>query len=163
LLHLTYLTVQRFQLPVYIYCHFHAFLSHKARPLFRVRQFWQWTAQLNMSHRNRECYEQFVPFFLHTCLPQINLYMLMNYYTTTTHDTLNGLFYRTTCASRYQKSKTSLILNEARDDGVLGCSGISWTICTSLQTDNHINTPSLNFYRPDALPDAQSTVSKHCR
>jgi len=25
----------------------------------------------------------------------------------------------------------------------------------SLQTDNHSNTSSLNFYRPDALPDAQ--------
>jgi len=33
------------------------------------------------------------------------------------------------------------------------------TICTSLQTDNHTNTSSLNFYRPDALPDAQPTVS----
>jgi len=31
-------------------------------------------------------------------------------------------------------------------------------ICTSLQSDNHANTSSLNFYRPDALPDAQSTV-----
>jgi len=29
--------------------------------------------------------------------------------------------------SHYQKGKTSLELNEARDDGVLGC---SWTICT---------------------------------
>ena len=28
-------------------------------------------------------------------------------------------------------------------------------ICTSLQTDKHINTSSLNSYRPDALPDAQ--------
>jgi len=39
------------------------------------------------------------------------------------------------------------------------------TICTSLQTDNHTNTPSLNFifYRPDALPDAQPTVSKQWR
>ena len=36
-------------------------------------------------------------------------------------------------------------------------------VCTSLQTDNHINTSSLNVYRPDALPDAQPTVSKHCR
>jgi len=36
------------------------------------------------------------------------------------------------------------------------------TICTSLQTDNHINTSSLNFYRLDALPDAEPTVSKHC-
>jgi len=37
------------------------------------------------------------------------------------------------------------------------------TICTSLQTDNHTNTSSLTFYRPDALPDAQPTVSKHWR
>jgi len=35
------------------------------------------------------------------------------------------------------------------------------TICTSLQTDNQTNTSSLNFYRPDALPAAQPTVSKH--
>jgi len=28
------------------------------------------------------------------------------------------------------------------------------TICTLLQTDNHTNTSSLNFYRPVALPDA---------
>ena len=33
----------------------------------------------------------------------------------------NGLFSRTTCVSRCQKGKTSLDLNEARDDGVLGC------------------------------------------
>jgi len=31
------------------------------------------------------------------------------------------------------------------------------TICTSLQTDNHTNTLSLDFYRPDALPDAKPT------
>ena len=37
------------------------------------------------------------------------------------------------------------------------------TMCTSLQTDNHTNTTSLNFYRPDALPDVQPTVSKHWR
>jgi len=37
------------------------------------------------------------------------------------------------------------------------------TICTSLQTDNHIKASSANFYRPDALPDAQPTVSKHWR
>ena len=35
------------------------------------------------------------------------------------------------------------------------------TICTSHQTDNHTNTSSLNFYWPDALSDAQPTVSKH--
>ena len=37
------------------------------------------------------------------------------------------------------------------------------TLCTSLQTDNHANTSSLNFYRPDALADTQPTVSKHWR
>ena len=31
-------------------------------------------------------------------------------------------------------------------------------ICTSLQTDNHASISSLNFYRPDALPDAQPRV-----
>jgi len=34
------------------------------------------------------------------------------------------------------------------------------TICTSFQTDNHTNTPSLNIYRPKALPDAQPTVTR---
>jgi len=75
----------------------------------------------------------------------------------------NGLFSRTTWVSWHQKDKTSLNLNEARDDGVLGW---QWhqldhmqTICTLLQTDNHTNTSSLNFYRLDAQP----TVSKHWR
>ena len=34
-------------------------------------------------------------------------------------------------------------------------------ICTSLQTDNHTNTSSFNFYGPDALPGAQPTALKH--
>ena len=37
------------------------------------------------------------------------------------------------------------------------------TICTSLQTDNHNSTSPLSFYRPDALPTAQPTASKHWR
>ena len=37
----------------------------------------------------------------------------------------NGLFSRTSWVSRYQKGKTSLDLNEARDDGVWDDSGIS--------------------------------------
>ena len=40
----------------------------------------------------------------------------------------NGLFSGTTWVSQYQKGKTSLDLSEARDDGALGCSDISWTI-----------------------------------
>jgi len=57
------------------------------------------------------------------------------------------------------QGKTSLDLNEARDDGVLVYH--MQTICTSLQTDNDTNTSPLNFYRPDAFPDAQPTMSKH--
>ena len=61
----------------------------------------------------------------------------------------NGLFSRTTWVSwyqKYQKGKTSLDLNEARDDGVWGCSGISWTICKqsaphSREITNHTKTP----------------------
>ena len=37
-------------------------------------------------------------------------------------------------------------------------------VCISLQTDNHASTPPLKFfYRPDALPAAQPTMSKHWR
>ena len=73
---------------------------------------------------------------------------------------------RTTLVSPYQKGKTSLDLNEARDDGVLGWQWYQLdhmqTTCTSLQTDNHINTSSLNVYRPNALlQQCQSTEGKH--
>jgi len=36
-------------------------------------------------------------------------------------------------------------------------------VCTSLQTDNHASTHHSVFYRPDALPAAQPTASKHWR
>ena len=50
-----------------------------------------------------------------------------------------------------------------------GGSDISWTICKSfeprsrVQTDNHACTSPLGFYKPDALPAAQPTVSKYWR
>jgi len=34
-------------------------------------------------------------------------------------------------------------------------------VCTSLQTDNYASTSPLSFYRPDALPAAKPTASKH--
>jgi len=34
-------------------------------------------------------------------------------------------------------------------------------ICTLIQTDKHASTLPLGFYRPDTLPDAQPTASKH--
>jgi len=42
--------------------------------------------------------------------------------TTTLLHPLNGLLSRTTWTSQYQKGKTSLDINETRDDEILGCS-----------------------------------------
>jgi len=55
----------------------------------------------------------------------------------------NGLFSRTIWVSRYQKGKVNLDLNEARGDGVSGCSGISWTICKQSEPrSRQITTPT---------------------
>ena len=45
-------------------------------------------------------------------------------------------------------------------------SGISWVICKSAPCSRQITTPATDhsvFYRPDALPAAQPTASKHWR
>jgi len=72
----------------------------------------------------------------------------------------NGFFSRTTWVSRYQKGKTNLDLNEARDDGVFGCSGISWTVCKqSVSCSRHITTPTLHQSTFTGwISDAQPTV-----
>ena len=78
---------------------------------------------------------------------------------TNTHP-FNSPFSGTAQVGRYQKSKTNLDLTEARD------SGISWAICKSAPCSRQIIMPAAHhsvFYRPDALPAAQPTVSKHCR
>ena len=80
--------------------------------------------------------------------------------TTHTH-TFNGPLSRTTRVSRYQKGKTNLDFTEARDSGWQWHQLDHMHVCTSLQTDNHASTPPLSFYRPDALPAAQPTASKH--
>ena len=80
-----------------------------------------------------------------------------------THTRLTALFSETTQVIRYQKGQTNVDFIDARD------SEWQWhqlghtqdLVCTSLQRDNHASNPLLSFYRPDALPDAQSTVSKH--
>jgi len=62
-----------------------------------------------------------------------------------TKETAHSLthFSRTTWVSWYQKGKSSLDLNEAKEDGVLGCSGISWTICKqSAPPSRQITTPT---------------------
>jgi len=70
----------------------------------------------------------------------------------------NGIFSRTTWVSRHQKGKPVWILLEQE---MMGC---QWhqldhvqIICTLLQYFTN------QFYRPDALPVAQPTASKHGR
>ena len=75
----------------------------------------------------------------------------------------NGLFSRTTWVSRYQKVKPIWILLEQK---TVSGSGISWAICKSAPRSRQITTPVPHhsvFYRPDALPVAQPTASKHWR
>ena len=73
----------------------------------------------------------------------------------------NGSLSGTTQVSRYQKGKTNLDFTEARDSEWQWHQLGHMQVCTWLQTDNHASTPPLSFYRPDALPAAQPTVSKH--
>ena len=73
----------------------------------------------------------------------------------------NGPFPRTTQVSRYQKGRTNLDFTEARDSEWQWHQLGHMQVCTSLQTDNHASTLRLSFYRPDALPAAQPTASKH--
>jgi len=54
-------------------------------------------------------------------------------------------------------------LNDGRDGGVLGWKWHQLDHMQTIwhQTDNHTNASSLNFYRLDALPDTQPTMSTH--
>ena len=73
----------------------------------------------------------------------------------------NGPLSGTTQVSRYQKGKTNLDFTE--QETVSGSSN-SWAICKSAPRSRQITTPAPHhsiFYRPDALPAAQPTASKH--
>ena len=59
------------------------------------------------------------------------------------------------------KGKTNLDFTEARDSEWQWHRLGHMQVCTLLQTDNHASTPPLSFYRQDALPATQPTVSKH--
>jgi len=74
----------------------------------------------------------------------------------------NSPFSGTTRVSRYQKDKTNLDFTEARDSEWQWHQLGHMQVFILLQTDNHASTSPLKFfYRPDALPAAQPTASKH--
>ena len=83
-------------------------------------------------------------------------------HTSDTHThTFNGPFSGTTHVSRYQKGKTNLDFTETRDSEWQWHQLGHMQVCTSLQTGNHASTAHSVFDRPDALPAAQPTASKH--
>jgi len=75
---------------------------------------------------------------------------------TTTTQPFNGLFSRTTWVSRNRKGKTNLDFTGARD------SEWQWHQLGDMQITMPVPHHSV-FYRPDALPVAQPTASKHWR
>jgi len=59
---------------------------------------------------------------------------------------------------RHQKRTLLWIFYEAEADEV----DHTQIICTSIQTDKHFSTSSLNFYGLDAISNAQTTMSASC-
>jgi len=105
----------------------------------------------------------FTDIYLQTSLV-INITHTHTHTPTHTHP-FNGHLSGTTRVSWYQKGKTNLDFTEARDSEWQWHQLGHMQVCTSLQTDIHASTPPLTrcsvFYRSNALPDAQPTVSKH--
>ena len=79
-----------------------------------------------------------------------------------THTRLTARFSGTTRVSQYQKGKTNLDFTEARDsEWQVASAGpyASLHLAPDRQPRQHPTTQV--FYRPDALPAAQPTASKH--
>ena len=88
----------------------------------------------------------------------------VNCYRTHTHThthPLNGPLSGTTRVSQYEKGKTNLDFTEARDSEWQWHQLGHMQVCTSLQTHTTPAPHHSVFYRPDALPAAQPTASKH--
>ena len=82
---------------------------------------------------------------------------------TTTHTRLTALFPGLPRWAGTRKVKPIWIL--LKQETVSG-SGISWSICKSASRSRQMTMPAPHhsvFYRPDALPAAQPTASKHWR
>jgi len=75
----------------------------------------------------------------------------------------NGPFSGTSHVRRYQKGKTNLDFTEARDSEWQWHQLGHMQVCISLQRQPCQHPTTQVFYRPDALPAAQPTASKHWR
>ena len=82
---------------------------------------------------------------------------------THTHTRLTALFPGLPGSSGTRKAKPIWILMKQE---IVSGSGISWAICKFAPSSRQITMPAPHhsvFYRPDALPAAQPTASKHWR
>ena len=80
--------------------------------------------------------------------------------TTTQQQPFYGPFSGTTRVSRCQKKTSGL--SGAREDQQRQTSTIRLGATPSGPTSAHLHHPPIVFYRPDALPAAQPTMSKQC-
>ena len=93
-----------------------------------------------------------------TCFP-------VSYQRTHTHTPYNNPFWGLPVPGWAGMRKVKPIWILLKQETVNG-SGISWAICKSAPRSWQITTPAPHhsvFYRPDALPAAQPTASKHWR
>jgi len=94
-------------------------------------------------------------------LHKVNVALEVNYCNYYNCFTAPWTFSWTTWVSQYQKGKTNLDLLVQE---IVSGNGISWAICKSAPRPRQITMPESHhtvFYRSDALPAAQPTVSKH--
>ena len=66
--------------------------------------------------------------------------------------------------NQHRKGKTNLDFNEASDDGIAVASAGPYVCKSLVPHSSHVTMPAPHhsiFYMPDALPDAQPTVSVH--
>jgi len=75
----------------------------------------------------------------------------------------NGPLSWTNQVSRYQKGKNQSGFYWSKRQWVAVAFLGHMQICTSLQSANLASTPPLIFYRPDAIPTTQPTMSEHWR
>ena len=76
-----------------------------------------------------------------------------------THTRLMALFPGLSGSASARKVKPIWILLKQRDSEWQWHQLDHMQVCTLLQANNHASTPPLSFYRPDALPATQPTVT----
>jgi len=130
----------------------------------REAERWQWSIDLTPHYVIQVIQKRSSQLISWPDIEEIKPNTLKSHAHTHTHaHPFNGPLSRTIRVSRYQKRKPIWIL--LKQETVSG-SGICWAICKSAPRSRQITMPAPHhsvFYRPDALPAAQPTASKHWR